>query len=512
MSSSDPSRQSPALVPEAPPTAPSKSLPRVAALDVARGFALLGILMVNMDFFGESMASFYATKPENPGMLNAVVFYFTAIFCEGKFYPLFSMLFGMGLVLQMQSVERRGARFVPLYIRRLILLSIMGLSHGFLLWYGDVLFAYSLAGAVLLLARNLSAKALAWIGAGLLAFSTLLTSGLTLLTPPGRTAATSQDASSTTSAATATPGSNQPDEVGVPVKPEQEPTASDGGEATPTEVAPPTDDPTAASPDSEGEPSRSDGVQDPADKDESPVNRAVRVFKAGGDPFSSEEYQAAEIEAYAKGPYSQALFFRSISYVMAIVFSIFGLGWTIVALFCFGAALAKIRIFAPEQAALRSRLLRIGALVGFPLAIGATTLTATIDSPVALAASLALLYLSGPMVAFVYFALAVKAAERGLTIARILATTGRAALSVYISETLLSTFVFYHWGLGKFGTFEHAERALLALAIYALLVIATNLWLRVFAMGPLEYIWRAATYGKLPALLKSRSPAESSEG
>lgn len=79
-----------------------------------------------------------------------VAHWFIKVFCESKFYPLYSMLFGMGLVLQRESVVGRGRNFTSLYLRRLFGLFLFGVVHAFGLWYGDILLVYSFAGLSLL--------------------------------------------------------------------------------------------------------------------------------------------------------------------------------------------------------------------------------------------------------------------------------------------------------------------------------------------------------------------------
>ncbi|WP_411282032.1 DUF418 domain-containing protein [Gemmatimonas sp.] len=76
-------------------------------------------------------------------------------FVEGKFYSIFSLLFGLGLALQMQRGEERGRDPLPLFRRRLRVLMLIGLSHILLLWFGDILLFYALMGMVLIRLRHL---------------------------------------------------------------------------------------------------------------------------------------------------------------------------------------------------------------------------------------------------------------------------------------------------------------------------------------------------------------------
>ena len=77
-----------------------------------------------------------------------------------KFYTLFSMLFGLGFALQIARAAERGRRILPVYMRRLLILLVIGLAHGLLLWFGNILQLYALIGFVLILFRNRSDKTL----------------------------------------------------------------------------------------------------------------------------------------------------------------------------------------------------------------------------------------------------------------------------------------------------------------------------------------------------------------
>jgi uncharacterized protein len=142
------------------PLAPVQQTERIQIVDILRGFALFGILFVNMTIFSHPMqAIVLPTDPSLPWHDRAAVWLIHA-FGEGKFYALFSMLFGLGLTLQMGRVEGRGGRFVPLYARRLLVLLGIGLVHAFLIWMGDILIVYALLGFLLILFRKAQPRTL----------------------------------------------------------------------------------------------------------------------------------------------------------------------------------------------------------------------------------------------------------------------------------------------------------------------------------------------------------------
>jgi len=128
---------------------------RLVLLDVLRGFALCGVFVSNVamwfsgrPFFTRAEAeAFMSTAP----LVDKVVGMSTAILVFGKFITLFSFLFGLGFSIQLSRAEARGASIVPLYARRLGAMMLLGVSHLFLLWYGDILSTYALLGVGLLL-------------------------------------------------------------------------------------------------------------------------------------------------------------------------------------------------------------------------------------------------------------------------------------------------------------------------------------------------------------------------
>ena len=129
------------------PIAPSE---RIAVLDVLRGFALLGILLMNIEAFaGPLNLALTGLDPALSGadrIADALVY----IFVQGKFYTLFSLLFGMGFAVMAERAERAGRGFAPFYLRRSVGLLLIGLAHAVLLWSGDILVTYALLSVLLL--------------------------------------------------------------------------------------------------------------------------------------------------------------------------------------------------------------------------------------------------------------------------------------------------------------------------------------------------------------------------
>ncbi|MEN5255789.1 DUF418 domain-containing protein [Pseudomonas protegens] len=156
---------------------------RLEQVDALRGFALLGILAVNIWSFADP---YYASSVSNPGYassLDHLVRWLVSVFFETKFYLLFSFLFGYSFTLQMTSAERSGERFVPRMLRRQLALLVIGLIHGALLFYGEILSLYAVLGLVLLMLRGLSVRWAAALAALLISGTAalFLLFGITLL-------------------------------------------------------------------------------------------------------------------------------------------------------------------------------------------------------------------------------------------------------------------------------------------------------------------------------------------
>jgi uncharacterized protein len=138
-----------------PAVGPVPGQERIDAIDVLRGVAILGILIVNMGLFnhGEDLPAH--------GIVDRLILFFA----QEKFKTLFSFLFGLGLAVQMLRVESRGGRFLPVYARRLGVLFLIGIAHSLLVWDGDILHDYAELGVLLLLFRRRSLKTLlVWAG------------------------------------------------------------------------------------------------------------------------------------------------------------------------------------------------------------------------------------------------------------------------------------------------------------------------------------------------------------
>jgi uncharacterized protein len=141
---------------------------RIHALDVLRGIALLGILMVNMGSFkGLSTLELFPRAESLAQPIDQAAFLLIHALFTAKFYPIFAFLFGLGFALQMERLQARGVNPTGIMLRRLLVLLAIGALHGLFVWTGDVLLAYALCGMLLLLFARLSPRAVLYWALGL---------------------------------------------------------------------------------------------------------------------------------------------------------------------------------------------------------------------------------------------------------------------------------------------------------------------------------------------------------
>jgi len=404
----------PALVPAARPVGPVEAAERIQTVDILRGFAILGIFVVNMGAFSAPFMLVFVEPDHWTAWYDRVAQILVAWLATGKFYTLFSFLFGLGLSIQMTRVESRGGRFVPLYVRRLLALLLIGLVHAFLIWMGDILVSYALLGFILLLFRRRSETTLkAWFIACFLLPLVLMTIG----------AAWGQFGS----------GESRPEEQMARM---------------------------------------SETVDD-----------SMRVYAAGTfrEIMERRALDAADILGF-----------------LPIY------GGQILALFLAGLWAGRRRLCEqiPEHVPLLRRARNWALPVGLALS-GVFALTYESTNPLAPdfrglgiqvcnaigATSLSLAYACG-------IALLVQREEWRRRLGPI-AAVGRTALSNYLLQSIVSTLIFYSYGLGLYGKVGPAAGLLLVAAVYAIQIPLSNWWLGRFRFGPAEWLWRSLTYARV---------------
>lgn len=136
-----------------PPASNPHSPARLNALDLLRGFALFGILVVNLPFFAQPIYASSAAAPSHSWPDHAAAA-FVAFAFEAKFYVLFAWLFGYGLASQLRRAAADAVAPGPRFARRLVGLLVFGILHATLLFVGDILVSYVILGALFWLLRD----------------------------------------------------------------------------------------------------------------------------------------------------------------------------------------------------------------------------------------------------------------------------------------------------------------------------------------------------------------------
>ncbi len=160
------------------PTQPGE---RIFAIDAVRGVAIFGILVVNMMYFAwpfhAEVAGIELWSSTGDRIAEAAI----RFFAEGKFITMFSLLFGLGFSMLITRAEARGARVAPLFVRRLLVLLLIGLVHTLFFWVHDVLVYFALTGFILLLFRNREPRTVLRWAAVFLAVPIVVTTALAAL-------------------------------------------------------------------------------------------------------------------------------------------------------------------------------------------------------------------------------------------------------------------------------------------------------------------------------------------
>jgi len=142
----------PAPAPNPAPFVPVAENQRIEALDVVRGFALLGIFLMNIEGFNRYFGDIFGRGiPAEARGLDWLATFFVNYFVQGKFWTIFSTLFGMGFAVMLVRAEQSGRSFVPVYLRRILALAVIGACHYIFIWDGDILFSYAVAALLLMM-------------------------------------------------------------------------------------------------------------------------------------------------------------------------------------------------------------------------------------------------------------------------------------------------------------------------------------------------------------------------
>jgi uncharacterized protein len=405
---------------------PVRETERLEALDVLRGFAVLGILVINIQLFAMPFAtSVNPTALGPPSDIDFTIWTLSHVFADQKFMSIFAMLFGAGVLLFTSHVAERSGRPPVLHYRRMFWLLVFGLMHAYLLWYGDILVLYAVCGMLLYPLRRLGPRTLVVLGVLALAIESwlMIRAGVSITTWP----------------------------------PE-----------------------------------------------------VIADYRQAWSPNPAT--LAGELEAFRGGWLAQ----MPVRSAYSLEFHSFDMWiegvWRAGGLMLLGMALFKLGVLSGGRP--RSLYVRL-AIAGF--AVGPLLTGWGVARNNAESWSLEYSYFIGAQwnywgslfTAVGWIGLVVLVWKSGALrsgVAR-LAAVGRMAFTCYILETLISTTVFYGHGFGLFGSVGRVGQIVTTVAVWTVLLAFAPWWLKRCRFGPLEWLWRTLTYGRIEPLARDRAAA-----
>lgn len=163
---------------------PTSASHRIQELDLLRGFALLGILLMNIISFGH-IGTAYVNPTLGPGIegVNGYLHGFAYLFADMRFMGMFSILFGAGIALFSERAEDKHWSPKRLHYKRMLWLFVFGMVHAYFIWYGDILVTYAICGSLVFLVRRWRTKRL-YVLATILFLIPVILSALTYFGTP----------------------------------------------------------------------------------------------------------------------------------------------------------------------------------------------------------------------------------------------------------------------------------------------------------------------------------------
>lgn len=421
---------------------PVKAEERIHAVDLLRGFALLGILAMNIVGFawGEEP---YGNPTLGGGFTGGdkAIWYFNHLFFDMKMMTLFSMLFGAGLVLMGDRAEKSGRKLTWIYYRRILWLLAIGFVHAYLIWDGDILVLYAECGLFLYLFRKWSPRELFLLSMVSMLIGLLIFGGLMLfiarLEPKAEKAREKQ---------------SQKKELSASEKRSLKLWQGiGGGESAPGKTA-------------------------------ERVKKDINVHRGGY--WGIVKDKAPDLVAEH-----------------TILFAVFGVWW-IGGRMLLGMSLMKLGIFSGERSLkFYAWMATICYAIGLPIMVlDADLLISHQFSRAYLKAQGGFLLndVFSIVVSLGHVGLLMVIYKLGAVqwLTNRLAAVGRMALSNYLTHSIVCTTIFYGYGLGRYGYLNRRQLVLIVLAIWVAQLVVSPIWLRYFRYGPAEWLWRSLTYGK----------------
>lgn len=420
------------------PTAPHE---RIVLLDVIRGLALFGILLVNAPLLNSPIWISESDFAFKTNTWDYIVTNFIYLFATDKFYPIFSLLFGLSAILFMENMAKQGNNPIHLFIRRMVILFFLGAVQVVFIWWGDILVVYAVLGLGLVLFYKLSARLLLMIIYTFFLVLTMIHIGLAYYHWQN---------------------DYYPDEVMV--------------EATDESVInePHEEDPTTAT-----------EISNFSNEDEMDLIYHYGSFMQIMEQ-RLQDYYLVSLAGIAK-PVNFANFIRYLTYYLHLF-----------AIFLLGAWLQKRKIFQhiDDNWPIITNMGIYATVVAFITHL----LSAHFDF-----FAEAFYPISGLSMGIVYifiitFLFHKKNWKKPLAP---FAAVGKMSLSNYLLSNFILSLLFYGYGFGLYSKIGPGTQLWITIAIYIGLFLLSTLWLKHYRFGPLEWLWRVLTYGQKVAMKPS---------
>ena len=500
---------------------------RIDAMDILRGLALVGILLMNIEWFNRAISSVGSQDISLTGLDHAIG-WLIRCFVEGKFYTLFALLFGMGFAVMLIRAKAAKRPFGAWFSRRMLVLMAFGFLHMVFLWGGDILHDYGFAGLLLLAWVTLLKKplfkpydnptsfltlALVWLSVPiLLSVISGIGFGLSHSTEDltaqwheqikvaerveainlAQTTSAQQNSEALTTTKALIAASTIPDIKGDI---DSSNLASDPSPALATTSAPVK--PTTAI---------TDSVKTAIELfPQAAIERQAQAIVAQQAEIQADELR--EINAFTNGSYWQATAFRlnfalfmltfTLPFAFTMLLPIFILGYWLVS--------SSIMKHYQEHALAFKIIAYLGLGLGTVLEVAGLLVA---QHPVA--KQVMLLQVVGETLFFIgqfvmtagYFGLimALLTTQKWRKRLAVFIPMGRMALTNYIMHSMILSSLFYGYAGGYFGEISRAPQMLLVFAIVVFQLLFSRLWLNHYAFGPLEWLWRCLSYKKIQTM------------
>lgn len=412
---------------------------RIHSMDVVRGVALLGILLMNITGFELPYAYSDPTVYGGASGLNLKAWWADAMFFEGTMRGMFSMLFGAGVVVFMsRSTGPTGdIRVANAFFRRLLWLLLFGVIHAYLLlWDGEILYPYALVGMFAFSFRNWKPRYLVLGAAVLILCSAALATKDYLKDKIAYNKYTAAEAKKTQGIAW-------------------------------------------------------------SKKDSTALNEWKELVS---ERKADQEKIGKRIKEYNKGYFSVLWYKASINQMMQTFVMYRYFFWDILAMMLLGMAFFKTGILKAERSTkFYVVMLLVGYAVGLSVNYYETNYLIKNGFSVLSMSRAELTYDAGRLgMTIGHVALIMLFVKSGILgfLRRSLAAVGTMAFSNYIMQTIICNTVFLGIGFGLYGKLQRYELYYVVFSVWIFQLIISPVWLKYFRFGPLEWVWRSLTYWK----------------